>query len=66
MWVIFGFLTIPLCLLGNRVAEGTRLYPAKTMRGSVASQAGTLDGCLFIHYILLRKLYNIFSIDNVL
>lgn len=45
MWVIFCFLTIPLCLLDNRqsVAEGTRLYPAKTMRGSVASQAGTLD-----------------------
>lgn len=34
-----------LCLVHTQqsVAEGTRLYPMKTIRGSVVSQAGAVD-----------------------
>lgn len=44
------------------VAEGTRLYPGETMRGSVASQAGAVDRLIQYTRVVLTSVIIFVSI----
>lgn len=71
MWVYFWLIVstegLHACVISEHstqqsVAEGTRLYPGETMRGSVASQAGAVDRLIQYTRVVLTSVIIFVSI----